>query len=198
MSLSPEVCKQTKRNCRLDRFRRDGLQWPVMSRRHVWVAALLAAGLTVRLAYALMLPRKPPAKRPLGPRRLLRAGDFFFAFMGARGFRSRLTAMREPVYPIALGLAVKTLGRNYGAMLALHGLLSTLSLGLMFVLGRRLFGEAVAFPFGRGRLLSAVHLLLLPALRETMMVFLGLLSLWSVIKLNGRRKGALKGCNKFL
>ena len=69
-------------------------------------------------------------------------------------------------------------------MLALHGLLSILSLGLMFVLGRR-FGEAVAFAsLTVGAFYPPFIFYFSQALRETTMVSLGLLSLWSVIKLN--------------
>ena len=156
-----------------------------MSRRHAWVAALLAAGLTVRLSYGLMRPPQGPGQALADPDGYVGLASSFARSWTLSVSSGRPSAMREPVYPIALGLAFKALGHNYGAMLALHGLLSILSLGLMFVLGRRFFGEAVAFAsLTVGAFYPPFIFYFSQALRETTMVSLGLLSLWSVIKLN--------------
>lgn len=153
--------------------------------RSIWVAALLAAGLTVRLSYALMRPPQGPGQALADPDGYVGLASSFSRSWTLSDSAGRPSAMREPVYPIALGLAFKAFGQNYGAVLALNGLLSTLSLGLMFVLGRRFFGEAVAFAsLAVGAFYPPFIFYFSQALRETMMVSLGLVSLWSVLKLN--------------
>jgi hypothetical protein len=156
-----------------------------VNRRRLFAVALLAAGLTVRLAYGLMHPPQAPGQDLADPDGYLGLATSFSHSWSLVDSSGKLTAVREPVYPIVLGLAVRTLGRNYGTVLALHGLLSTLSLVLMFVLGRRLFGEAVAFSaLAVGAFYPPFIFYFSQPLRETLMVFLGLLGLWSVIKMN--------------
>lgn len=153
--------------------------------RNIWVAALLTAGITVRLSYALMRPPQVPGQDLANPDGYVGLASSFSRSWTLSDSAGQPSAMREPVYPIALGLAFKAFGRNYGAVLALNGLLTTLSLGLMFVLGRHFFGEAVAFAsLAVGAFYPPFIFYFSQALRETMMVSLGLVSLWSVIELN--------------
>ncbi len=156
-----------------------------MSRTRACLAVLLAAGLAARVSYALLWPPQAPGQDLVDPDGYVGLATSFSRTWTLQDSAGRITALREPIYPGALGLAFKVLGRNYGAVLALHGVLATLSLILMFALGRRIFGEAV------GLLSAAVGAFYPPfifyfaqSLRETMLVFLGLLVLWFAVKLD--------------
>ncbi|MDD5657489.1 MAG: hypothetical protein PHF00_09585, partial [Elusimicrobia bacterium] len=109
-------------------------------RRAKWpVAALLAAGLALRLGYGLA---RPPAVFDID-------GYAGLAESFARGWslqdaQGRPSALREPAYPLLLGSLFKIFGRSYAAALGANCTLGVLTLWLLFALGRGLYGGRVA------------------------------------------------------
>ncbi|MDE2039225.1 MAG: glycosyltransferase family 39 protein [Elusimicrobia bacterium] len=155
---------------------------------------ILVAGLALRLGYALRTAQKTSS--------LPDPDDYCglalsFARDGSLSLDGRLTAHREPAYPIALGLAFLALGATLKAGLALNLLASMLSLLLIYDLGRRLFDERSALAAAAIAALYPPFIFYAAQLRrETWMVFVTLLGLWALCSAQqaGRARGfALAG-----
>lgn len=106
-------------------------------------AALLAAGLAVRLAYGVLAPpggRAGPMPDPDGYAGLAASVARDGSLSDAHGNPS---ALREPGYPLALGAVFKLLGPGYPGVLALNLALGAVVLFLLWRLGDRWFGAPV-------------------------------------------------------
>lgn len=143
-----------------------------------WLLLLLAAALAARVLFCLRFPQGLPDG---GVPNL----DMYHHLAGTllrdgtlRDLDGRLTAMREPGYPLVLAGLYAVSGPRYRSVLALHCLMGVLTVWLVWLLGLRLFGPRCAW---LAALMAAFHpqLLYYTALprRET---FQALLLAWSV------------------
>lgn len=145
--------------------------------------ALLAAGFAFRLGYGCAFPvRGEGGGLPDVDGFVALAGSFAdsWSFLDREG---RPSAHREPGYPLLLGTAFKVFGQRYGVLLGLNALMGTLALLMLFLVGRRLFGEGTAWiatalaAFYPPFIYYAAH-----PLRESVMVLAGLLSIWALLE----------------
>ncbi|MBI4385876.1 MAG: glycosyltransferase family 39 protein [Elusimicrobia bacterium] len=144
-------------------------------------AALLALALAARVVYGVCSP--PPGSgggRLADPDSYATLADSFSRTwtLSEDGVPS---AHREPGYPVLLGLVFLLLGRGYGALLFLNSLLSTLALWAFWKVSRHVFGSRAALA---SLAVCAVYPPFLyyaaQSLRESMMLCLGSLMVWSL------------------
>ncbi|MFA6029904.1 MAG: glycosyltransferase family 39 protein [Elusimicrobiota bacterium] len=147
-----------------------------------WLLLLLAAALAARVLFCVLFPQGLPDG---GVPNL----DMYHHLAGTllqdgtlRDLEGRLTAMREPGYPLVLAGLYAVSGPRYRAVLALHCLLGVLTVWLVWLLGLRLFGPRCAW---LAALMAAFHpqLLYYTALprRETFQAFLLAWSVWLLL-----------------
>ncbi|PIP82304.1 MAG: hypothetical protein COR54_15930 [Elusimicrobia bacterium CG22_combo_CG10-13_8_21_14_all_63_91] len=112
--------------------------------RRYFLPLLLGAAFLGRIGFGLLHPDLDAAGR-------LDDQDSYFAIASAfsdswtlKDAFGETTAMREPLYPVALGCWFKIFGARYGAVLAFNSALCALTVWLLYGVGRRLFGDAPA------------------------------------------------------
>ncbi|MBI3551259.1 MAG: glycosyltransferase family 39 protein [Elusimicrobia bacterium] len=155
------------------------------SRRPRLLRAVLAAAFILPALYGIRHPSPP------NPDEYEMVADCF-AKTGSYCEYGKLTGVREPAYPMTLGLFYKILGHDNLAAFLLNGLLAAgAALGL-FVGGKRLFDEET------GLLAASISAFYPPFIfyasqprREIGLVFL---SVMSVLSLISAREGGLKRC----
>ncbi|MCX5788984.1 MAG: glycosyltransferase family 39 protein [Elusimicrobia bacterium] len=104
---------------------------------------VLAAGFAARVGYGLARPPQAPAGALADP-----DGYVALATSVSRDWTltrdGKLSASREPVYPVLLGTAFKLFGRRYATILVLNALANVAAIGLLFFTARRFVGERAA------------------------------------------------------
>ncbi len=139
-------------------------------------AAALLLGLGLRLGYGLA---NAPAVLPSPDNYVDLAASV--AETGTLALDGKASAWREPGYPVLLGGAFKLFGKSYGTALLLNTLLSTASLSLLWLVGRRLFGEPVGL---LALWISAAYppfiFYAAQPLRESCLLFAGTLAVWAL------------------
>ena len=148
--------------------------------RSFWPLALIVLGVALRGGFGLA---HPPQKEGID-----NTDDYVFlatslARTGTLALGTEPSAEREPAYPVYLALFFKSLGRSYATVLTANCLCAALGLWLVFLLGRRLFGEVPAL------LALALYAVYPQAIyyaaqprREVMMATVGLLGVWSLLR----------------
>ncbi len=151
-----------------------------MSRLH-W--ALLGLAVAARLFYGWARPPQPHGAPLAHPDDYATIASAFADSWTLKGSDGKVTAWREPGYPVYLGLGFKLLGKNYAAVLVVNTLAQALGIGLLFLCGRRLFGERAA------TLAMAIAALYPPfifynaqAMRQSLLVFFGVAGVWSLLE----------------
>jgi hypothetical protein len=153
------------------------------------IAFLLGAAFLLRLSYGFTHP--PVFSNADG---YVDLGVSFARTGGLLDENGNPSALREPAYPILLGILFRALGEGQTTVLGANCVMGTLMLWVLFLLGRALHGEWV----GLGALIIGafyppfIYYAGQP-LRETMITLLAVLTLWSLERASrsGRMKDSL-------
>jgi hypothetical protein len=122
-------------------------QPPLPRRARLWLIAIVAAGAVLRIVWALMAQRPEELRDPV---LYMILADFVSSGDGYRygfGPDQGTTAYYPPGYPLVLGGVVWAVGllpgdvSTFGVAVGLNVVLSVATIGLVFVLGRRLAGD---------------------------------------------------------
>jgi 4-amino-4-deoxy-L-arabinose transferase-like glycosyltransferase len=144
---------------------------------------MLALGLFVRLLVGLALPPQPwgaPLANPDNYVSLARALVDTGRYVDRQG---KVTAEREPGYPVALAAAFKAAGPGYPAALGLNILLGLFSIGLVAACARLLFDQRVALIAGWIATFYPPFLFYTAQPnRECLLIFLSLAAVWALLK----------------
>jgi len=144
--------------------------------------AVLAAGFALRLGFGLAHPPQKSGQDISNDDGYVELATSV-AQSGTLRLGAEPSALREPVYPILLGLMFKAFGRSYPVVLLTNCGLAVLALGWLFLGGRELFGEAVALGA------VAVSALYPPfvyyaaqTVRETALLAVSAAALWTLLR----------------
>lgn len=151
-------------------------------REKAWLLALLTAALAVRLAFCWIVRPYDPA----GPVPDIDHYQVYAQSMLETGTLSRngeRSASREPGYVLFLAGLYAAAGARFSALWPAQALLDTLSVLLVFLLGRRVFSRNVAW-LGAGMAAfypQFVYYVARPG-RETLLVFLLAAAVWTMLR----------------
>lgn len=162
--------------------------------RRVYLAAILLLALSVRVVYVLQSQANPAFAQPSMD--ALYHLEWARAFAAGREFQAG-PFFRAPLYPWFLGLLIAVLGENVLLLRLVQAAIGTVSVGLVYLVGRRAFDARTGL---LAALLSAIYWVtiyfegefLLPVLE----ILLDLLALWLSLRLDEkptRLRAALAG-----
>lgn len=150
--------------------------------------AAVALAVLLRLGYGLLRPPQPPGESLADPDGYVGVASSVADSWSLADKQGRPSAIREPLYPLLLGLSFKLFGKRYAALLILNVFFGIPTLLLMYRLGQRLFNGRVALT---ALALAAVYPPFIyyaaQPLRESLMGFMGLAAVLSLMEARLRR-----------
>jgi 4-amino-4-deoxy-L-arabinose transferase-like glycosyltransferase len=151
------------------------------------ILGLLAAGLILRLGYAW---HSPPAASDGGlydPDVYVRLAHSVADSWSLEETPGKPSSMREPGFPVLLGLAMKVLGKGRLTLVLVNSTLSVGAMLLIFAIGRRLLGEAAALTaLGLAAFYPAFIYHCGQPMRDSALTFLGPASVWMLLEARAR------------
>ncbi len=148
--------------------------------------SIVAGAFILRLIYIYQYRDNPIFDKPIMDP--LYHAQWARAFVEGKSFMEGMPFFRAPLYPWFLGTCFSLFGEDYLIPRIIQGAMGALSCGLVFVIGRRLFGRIVGAAAG---IVAATYWLFLyfegELLIVPLIVFLDLLFLWLLIRAQDNR-----------
>jgi len=170
---------------------------PALRTEWILLGSIVLGAFVIRLIYVMQMRSSPTFENPIMDP--LYHVEWARAFVRGECFMEGQPYFRAPLYPWFLGICFKLFGEDFLVPRIIQAAMGAVSCGLIFLIGRRLFGIATGAAAG---IVAATYWIFLyfdtELLIVPMIVLLDLLALWLLLRADESRRTLDYGLSGFV